>query len=207
MTKLIARCALSAVLAFVFLPRAADAQMKVGTVDLSRIFQDYYKTKEAETRMNESRLAAKKEMDDRIEARAKLLEDINTLNRDLEKKEFSAAAREEKIRMRDDKIAEARGVEREINEFKTSRERQLGEQAARLRNAIVEDIMKVVNERSKSGGYDLLFDKSGHSFSSVPVILYSRESFDFTADVVTTLNKTKPAAPRAEARPDPTPKR
>ena len=52
----------------------AQAQMKVGVVDMNKVFSEYYKTKDAETRINEARAAAKKEMDDRMEARQKLLD-------------------------------------------------------------------------------------------------------------------------------------
>ncbi len=207
MSKLIAFLALPFVLACAIPPREAKAELKVGTVDMSKVFQDYFKTKEAEARMNESRLSAKKEMDDRLEARNKVLEDINALNRDMEKPELSAGAREQKGKQRDDKIAEVRNLEREITEFKTTRERHLQEMATRMRNAIVEDIMQVVSERVKAGGYELVFDKSGQSLSSVPVILFSKEAFDFTTDAVATLNKAKPIAPKADARPGGTPKK
>ena len=207
MPKFIALLTLSFFLFGPTLPREANAEVKVGTVDMSRIFQDYHKTKEAESRMNESRLAAKKEMDERFEARNKILEEINALNRDMEKRELSAAAREEKGKQRDDRIAEARNLEREINEFKTTRERHLQELAARMRNSLIEDIMRVVNERVKTGGYDLLFDRSGHSLSSVPIVLFSKESFDFTAEIVAALNRSRPVAPKEEARPAATPKK
>ncbi len=177
----------------------AQAQFKVGVVDMNKVFADYYKTKDAEARINEARAAAKKEMDDRLEARNKILEDINALNRDMEKKELSAAARDEKGKQRDDKIAEVRNLEREITEFKNTRERQLQEQAVRMRNGIVEEIMKVVNDKVKAQNFDLVFDRSGQSMNGVSVVLYSKDNMDFTQDVVTDLNKTKPAAGTAPA--------
>jgi hypothetical protein len=36
---------------------------------------------------------------------------------------------------------------------------------------------------------DLVFDKSGLSVNGVPALLYSRDSYDFTNDVVAALNK------------------
>ena len=177
----------------------AQAQFKVGVVDMNKVFADYYKTKDAEARINEARAAAKKEMDDRLEARNKILEDINALNRDMEKKELSAAARDEKGKQRDDKIAEVRNLEREITEFKNTRERQLQEQAVRMRNGIVEEIMKVVNDKVKAQNFDLVFDRSGQSMNGVSVVLYSKDNMDFTQDVVTDLNKTRPAAGAAPA--------
>ncbi len=177
----------------------AQAQMKVGVVDMNKVFSEYYKTKDAETRINEARAAAKKEMDDRMEARNKLLEDINSLNKDIENKALSAGARDEKSKQRDDKINETRNLEREITEFKNTRERQLQEQAVRMRNGIVEEIMKIVNDRVKADGFELVFDKSGSSLNGVPFLLFSKDGMEFTNEIVTALNKTKPAASAAPA--------
>jgi outer membrane protein len=204
-----------AILALCFVAASpAQAQMKVGVVDMNKVFSDYYKTKDAETRINEARAAAKKEMDDRMEARTKTLEDINTLNKDMENKTLAASARDEKSKQRDDKIAEVRNLEREITEFKNTRERQLQEQAVRMRNGIVEEIMKIVNDRVKADGYDMVFDKSGSSLNGVPLILFNKDGMEFTTDVVTALNKTKPAAttapattPKTDAKPAATPKK
>jgi len=145
-------------------------------------------------------------MDDRMDARTKTLDDINNLNKELENKSLSSQARDEKSKQRDDKIAEVRNLEREINEFRNTRERQLQEQALRMRNNIVEEIMKIVNDRVKADGYDLVFDKSGATMNGLQLILFSKDSMDFTNDVITALNKTKPAdtpKPAAAASPKP----
>ncbi|MEY2505266.1 MAG: hypothetical protein QOG27_1546, partial [Verrucomicrobiota bacterium] len=46
-------------------------------------------------------------------------------------------------------------------------------------------------------GYDLVFDKSGPSMNGVEVLLYSKDSTDFTSDIITALNK-KPATTTTE---------
>jgi Skp family chaperone for outer membrane proteins len=86
-------------------------------------------------------------------------------------------------------------MEREITEFRQTRERQLQEQALRMREGIVKEISDVVNEKVKASGFDLVFDKSGMSLNGVPVLMYSRGDTDFTSDVIATLNKPGRAAP------------
>jgi Skp family chaperone for outer membrane proteins len=80
-------------------------------------------------------------------------------------------------------------MEREINEFRQTRERQLQEQAMRMRENIVKEITDVIMERVKSNSYDLVFDKTGPSMNGVNVVIYAKESYDFTTDVITALNK------------------
>jgi outer membrane protein len=179
------------------LPLATFAQgtLKVGTVDMNRAFKEYNKTKDAEAKINEAKNAAKKEYDDRADAYKKALDEINNLNKQLDSAALSADKKAQTAKDRDDKIANIKNMEREINEFRQTRERQLQEQALRMREGIVKEITDVVNERVKANSLDIVFDKSGMSLNGVPLLMYVKESFDFTNDVVTALNK--PGRPSA----------
>src|SRR3954471_12465193 len=179
--------ALGAMLA---LPCAAFAQSgKIGTVDMNRAFKEYNKTKDAEAKINEAKNAAKKEYDDRADAYKKALDEINALNKQLEAPALSADAKTAKAKERDEKIANIKNMEREINEFRQTRERQLQEQALRMREGIVKEITDVVMDKVKANNLDLVFDKSGMSLNGVPLLMYSKDNVDFTNDVVAVLNK------------------
>jgi outer membrane protein len=160
----------------------AAAQMKVGIVDMNKVFTSYYKTKEAEARLNDARAQAKTDLDGRLETLKSDMEQINKLEADAKKPELTA----------DEKINEVRNLDREIGEFRQTRERQLQEQFMRMRGDIVQDIMKVVDARVKSEGFELVFDKSGQGISQVPVVLFSAPSMDFSDSIITELNKNAP---------------
>jgi len=172
-------------------PLAAFAQgtMKIGTVDMQRAFKDYNKTKEAESKINDAKNAARKEYDDRAEDYKKSLDEINNLNKQLESAALSADKKTQIAKERDDKIAKIKGMEREISDFRQTRERQLQEQLMRVREGIVKEITEVVMEKVKSNNLDLVFDKSGMSINGVPVLLFSHDNVDFTNDVIAVLNK------------------
>ena len=173
------------------LPMAAFAQgmLKIGTVDMNRAFKEYNKTKDAEAKINEAKNQAKKEYDERADAYKKALDEINNLNKQLDAPALSADAKTQKAKERDDKIANIKNMEREINEFRQTRERQLQEQALRMREGIVKEISDVVNEKVKANSMDLVFDKSGMSLNGVPLLLFAKDNYDFTNDVITVLNK------------------
>ena len=59
----------------------------------------------------------------------------------------------------------------------------------RMRESIIKEITDIMMERVKTNNYDLVFDKSGPSMNGVPVVMYSKDSADFTTDVITALNK------------------
>lgn len=188
MLKSLLTAAVLATAAFAFTP-SANAQMKIGTLDMNAIFTQYHRTKDAETKLNEARAAAKTELDGRLETLKKAMDEINKINADLEKPELSKEAKDKAAKSRDEKVAEARNLDREITEFRGTRERQLQEQFVRMRKDIIDDIMKIVNNEVKNAGYDLVLDKSGMSMGQVPVVIYSRADLDFSKSIVEALNK------------------
>lgn len=173
------------------LPITAFAQgaLKVGTVDMNRAFKDYNKTKDAEAKINDAKNQAKKEYDERADSYKKALDDINNLNKQLDSTALSTDAKTQKAKERDDKISNIKNMEREINEFRQTRERQLQEQALRMREGIVKEITDVVMEKVKANNMDVVFDKSGMSLNGVPIVMYARDNYDFTNDIVAVLNK------------------
>ena len=202
---------LSTVLALTLaFPIAALAQgtMKIGTVDMQRAFKEYNKTKEAEVKINDAKNAAKKEYDDRAESYKRALDEINNLNKQLESAALSADKKSQTAKERDDKIANIKNMEREISDFRQTRERQLQEQLMRVREGIVKEITDVVMEKVKGSNLDLVLDKSGMSINGVPFLLYSHDNIDFTNDIIAVLNKPgRAASSTAKANPSATPAR
>ncbi len=196
---------LLAAVAFCAAAPAAHAQLKVATVDMNKVFSGYYKTKDAENKINDAREVAKKELDERMESHKQMLDEINQLNKDIDNPALSDQAKKDRNKKRDDKIGQVRSLEQEIQEFKGSREKQLQEQAVRMRNQIVEEITKVITDEVKEKNYDVVLDKSGQSLNGVPFVLYSQDRMDFSDSVITTLNKTRPTAAAATAAPAATP--
>ena len=169
------------------------AEMKVGTVDMNKIFTSYYKTKDAETKINEQKAAAQTEFNSRMDAYRKSLDEITQINKDLESnKALSAAAKDEKSKRRESLIAENQGQQRDIEQFRVTREKQIQEQIVRLRNQMVEDIMKIVQDKVKGENFDMIFDKSGGSMNGVPVVVYSRDNMEFSDEIIKVLNKSRP---------------
>ena len=190
LNNLVALFALS--FGIVVAPMSAQADIKVGTIDMKAVFDNYYKTKDAEAKINESRTQAKKELDDRLDTFNKGQEQARKLNDEANKPELSEKAKAEKVKGLNEKLQELGVMQREVQEFQQTRERQLSEQSVRSRNALVEEINKVINDAVKAAGYDLVFDKSGQSLNAVNVLVHSKDSFDFTNEVVSKLNSEAP---------------
>lgn len=190
------------VLGSLALSPAAQAQgsMKIGTLDMKLVFDSYYKTKEAEAKINEARTQAKKELDERLETFNKAQADARKLNEEANKPELTEKAKAEKSKSLNEKLQALGTLQREIQEFQQTRERQLSEQSVRSRNTLLEEINTVVATKIKAAGYDLVLDKSGQSLNAVGVVVFSKDTMDFTADVVSEINAAKAKAPEKPAK-------
>jgi Skp family chaperone for outer membrane proteins len=171
--------------------QSSAGQFKVGSVDMKKVFDSYYKTKDAESKINVARSTAKKEMDERMDLLKKAMDEIKKLDEELQNPVLSKEEKDRKSKVRSDKAAELQNMDHELREFQVSREKQLQEQARRMRSGIVEDINRVVDERVKAGSYNLVLDKSGQSLNDVPIVLFSSADYEFTGEVISILNKGK----------------
>ena len=173
---------------------ASAQDLKVGIVDMTKVFQDYHKTKDAEKKVNDGKAIAKKELDERNARYKQLIEKYQSYAEELKDPSLSEELRAQKQQEAQDIASEARSLEREKKEFAERRQRQLLEQVERMRKAILEEIRELVQTMSKEQNYDLVFDKSGLGSRGIPFLLHSKDGVDFSDDVISKLNANAPAS-------------
>ena len=171
-------------------PFSSARTLRFATVDMSVVFKNYTKTKEAEKKINEARDAARKEYDDRTATYKKALDEINQLNQALEGSGLSADSKTRKASERDEKIAAIKAMEKEMNEFRAAREKQLQDQAAKMKEDIVSDIKKAISAMLPSGNVPVIIDQSGLSAAGVPLVPYCKALPDLSQIVTDSLNQT-----------------
>lgn len=182
----------------------ASAQtLKVGTVDMKKIFDTYYRTKEAEQSINQAKEEARQQLDEKMAGYKKEVEATQKLAKEAENPALSAEMRQKKMQLFQEKANEVRAMEREIGEFRAQREKQINDQMLRIRNSIVEEIVVLVQDEVKAKSFDLVIDKSGVSMNGVSMVLYARPDMDFSETIVNKLNEKKPAGSAAPAAPSP----
>jgi outer membrane protein len=174
-------------------PGVLPAGLKLGTVDMNRVFNEYYKTKDAQTKYAQAEAEADKELNNRVDALKKSIQEISQINAALEQSDLGKEERDAKTKDREAKVSAARSLDREIAEYRNAKQKSLQDQFLRMRKGIVEDIMKSLAGIVKSKGYDLVFDRSGLSAGAVPVVIYAREDLDFSQEVLVELNKNAPS--------------
>jgi outer membrane protein len=165
------------------------ADFKVGIVDMTRVFAEYGKTKDAEDKVEGNKDLAKRELDAQREKYKKLIEKYQEYGPKLKDPGISETLRKSLTKKAEALGGEIRTLERQNAEEVQRRERQLQEEASQLRAGIMDEIAKVVAEHARLQNYDIVFDKTGLSTRGIPFLLYTKEAVDFSEDIIKILNK------------------
>jgi outer membrane protein len=190
MKKLLLACLLA------FVPFSiATADIKIAVIDLSKAFDQYYKTKDAQVKLKEKQDGYAKEIQDLITDYQRMGEEEQALDKQVNDPTLSPAARADKGHALDAKKQDLVNLGNKIQEMKTERTREIQEELFRRHKEIVDEISTVVTTYSGPQGYDIVIDKSSQSAASgISIILYnSSKLIDITADIIRLLNKTAPA--------------
>ena len=169
----------------------------------SRVFSEYYKTKDAEKSVNDGKEAAKKQLDERNAKYRDLIGKWQESQKLINDPAISEELRAQKKKEAEELSSEAKSLEREMAEFRQRREQQLQEQVTRVRKGILDEIKVLVERKAKDANYDLVFDKSGMGVNGVPFLLFSKDAVDFSQEIVGELNKDAPKEAAAAAAPAP----
>jgi outer membrane protein len=192
------------VLTFALTAVASAADLKIGVVDVAKAFSEYYKTKDANAQLQENAAKAKEELNERLATYKKLNEEAENKGKVAQDPVLSDSARAKARAEFQNKVNELRVLDRDLQEFRQRRSDQLQQENLQQRKGLYDEILKVIVDKAKADGYDLVFDKSGVGASLMPILLHAKEgaTTDFTPELIIELNKNAPApSATPEARP------
>ena len=139
--------------------------LKIGYVDIFKVFNDYEKTKEYDEKLEAKKNVAEKKLEKKKGTIEKLQGKLELL------KEGEKAKEEEKLSK---ELKEYRGLEREaFTDIKKERDEKMKD--------IVEDIDGIVKDYAKKNGFDLIVNSN--------VVLYGAKAMDVTDQILKISNK------------------
>ena len=143
------------IISFLFSTSALSQQLKIAAVDMSKVFNEYYKTKKADTEIKDRAAGFQKEFNERSAVFQKIKEDYKLLAEDAENHAFTEEKRNEKRKALDAKLTDLKLADQDIKGWLQNRDKELSDHTLRIRTAIFADIFKVVQDRAKKRGlYD-----------------------------------------------------
>ncbi len=169
-----------------------QAQQKIAIVDMKKIFDGYYKTKQGTARLQEDGEAAKKALQGMYEDYQKANEEHKKLIDSTTDPVISSEERERRKKSAESKLLDLQDIERSIAQFNRDTTERLELQKRRMRDEIIRKIREVVNSRARAGSYSLVLDVSGESINQVPVVLFSSGQDDMTDGILGEMNAGAP---------------
>jgi outer membrane protein len=189
---------------------SACAQGRIATVELRKVFDGYWKTKQADAALKDRAADIEKDHKNMLDDWKKAKEEYQTLLGEANNQTLSFEEREKRKKSAEDKLKQIKDSEEGISQYERQARTTLDEQRKRMRDSIVEEIRAAVNSKAKSAGYALVIDTGAESGNGnaaagtpgTPVFLYANNENDITAAVLSQLNAGAPAeTPKTEEKP------
>lgn len=176
----------------VALAGAASAQTRIASVDLSKVFADYWKTKQATLALEERKADLIKELDSLNKDKKDLLAQYQKLNSEANDQAVSPEEREKRKKAAEAKLKDLKDSDESIKQFTVRSDTDLKSQFQRMRNNVLGEIKETVNAKAKAGGYSLVLDSAAETINGTRVFLYSNGENDLTTTVLDQLNAAAP---------------
>jgi len=190
--KLIKLVLITVVSALVLATGSASAQGRIGTVDLKKLFDSYWKTKQADAALKDRAADLEKEFKSMMEDFNKGKDEYKTLSTASSDPAMSESERDKKKQEAETKLRALKDQEETIAKFQNQARTTLDEQRRRMRDNILGEVRKAVDGKARLANYSMVIDVAAESINNTPVILYSNGDNDITDSVLSQLNASAP---------------
>jgi outer membrane protein len=183
---------------------AAHAQpaVKILVVDMAKLYDNHYKTLEQNAKIQSDDQKAQEEVDKMNKEGNALVEEYKNLNDQASSSALSAEKKTQAQTEAQKKLEQIQAKQNEVRTFIQNTRNSLQQRLQTFRSLMLEEIGKVATDVAKRKGATLLVDKAGPSLIGVSNIVYSDPAYEVTEDVMTEINKSRPAgAPTAPPAP------
>ena len=183
---------LPAVLLMTFLSGSALAQTKIATVDMKKLFDNYWKTKQAQIVIQDR--AAQLDKDDKSmkDDLKKGSDEYEKLLQQANDQAISADERDKRKQAADAKLKQLQDSKAAIDQYERQAQTTLGEQRQRMRESILTEIKAAITTKAKANGDSLVSDTAAETVNGTMAIVYSNGDNDMTAEILAQINAGAP---------------
>jgi len=156
----------------------AEGELKIGYVNLGRIFDGYQRTKDSEEILEQKGKQKQTELENRVNELTKLRQDV----------ELSSD------KARDSKTREIEEKSDFLQQLKTKSQRELVRERNQAAKQILDEIEQSVSEYAKTNGFSVILDQRS--------LLYGQDAYDITDKVLRMLNDRYAATAKKAKHPN-----
>jgi outer membrane protein len=165
---------------------------KIGIIDMQRIFENYWKTKEAQAQVDDQTREFEKRKKGMLDDYQKGTGEYKKLFESAQDQAISSDERDRRKSAAEKKLLEIQQIQQDANLFQRTTDEQLKMLSRRMTENILRDIRDLVDAKAKAGGYTLVIDIGAKSAVGTPIVLYTNGQNDMTQEVLSELNSTAP---------------
>ena len=199
--KNVSRRFIPSLLLFFLLSGSAWAQTRIGTVDLRKVFDNYWKKKQAEAQLKDRQADMEKEDKNMLEDYKKMKEDYQGLLSSANDQAVAPEERDRRKKAAEDKLKQMKDLEETVRQYESQARNTLLDQSQRTRTKILDEIRTVVSARAKTAGYSLVIDTAAESANATPIVLFTNNENDITDAIIKELNAAAPVdAPNTDQK-------
>ena len=173
---------------------ASAENPKMATVDMQKLFKEYYRTVAAQERFNIEYARIQKAVNERVESMNRMRRMLQSIAGQLKQEGLSDEEKKNKQREGQLLNQEMKMMEREMKAFSNQEKQKVARLKAASMQGIMQEIRRKVEAHSKQQGFDFVFDKSGKNTNQVSFFLYLKDAKELTASMLKDLNRFAPGA-------------
>ena len=166
----------------------AQAQTKIGIVDLRKVFDGYWRKKQADQMLKERLEELRKTEKSMYDDYQKKVEEYKTLSASAADQAVSTEERDKRKKSAESKLVEIQDIERQIRQYRSDSAGRIEEQKRRYQENVLRYIRESVTSKARAGNYNLILDSSADPVTQTQLVLFSSGLNDLTDEVLTDLN-------------------
>ena len=186
-----------AALAFTALSAPAQTAPKILTVDLAKLFDNHWKTKEQMAKLQADEAKAQDQLAAITKDGNGLVEQFKEADEQSKNPTATADAKAKAQAEAQKLYDQIQAKRQEQNQFVQSTRTAIQQRSQTFKTMMVDDLSTLAVGIAKAKGATILIDKSGPTMSGVPAILYADPALDITDEVMAKINADRPAVTAA----------
>jgi len=177
--------------AFFLLAGAAMAAERIVFADLELVFNEFYKTQLAKSRMDVQQKDIEAERLIMTDEMTLISGEVDALKKEARDVTLSQEIRDQKRLLYEERVLELQEKQKEITDFVSRRQQQMQMQVNRMSKTIMDEIRESIVEYAKQEGLLAVIDSSKRQ-AVVGVFLYTHSDVDISQDILAMLNSKRP---------------
>ena len=171
----------------------ADAPVKLVVVDMANVFDNHYETQAEKTKLDDANKKAQDTLDNINKEGNALVAQYKDFAEQAKNPAATADAKSKAADQAQKIGAQIQQKMQDRDNFANNARSTIQQRIQSFRATMMDSISKVVVTVAKRRDATLVIDKSGPSLLGISPIIYNDESYDITKEVISEINKGKPA--------------